>query len=76
MSKWGSASGYKARWPVTREACTGISSESTERGTLEVTFVPEPTRLWLVVHANREGAWIDEAVARLAALLDDALARP
>ncbi len=47
-----------------------------ERGTLEVTFVPEPTRLWLVVHANREGAWIDEAVARLAALLDDALARP
>jgi hypothetical protein len=47
-----------------------------ERGILEVTFVPEPTRLWLAVHANREGTWIDEAVTRMAALLEDALAHP
>ncbi len=47
-----------------------------ERGTLEVSFVPEPTRLWLAVHKNREGAWIDDAVARFAVLLQDALTQP
>ncbi len=46
-----------------------------ERGTLEVSYVPEPTRLWLAVHSNREGAWIDEVIARFPALLQCALAQ-
>jgi len=47
-----------------------------ERGILEVTFVPEPTRLWLAVHANREGTWTDEAVTHLPTLLRQALKQP
>jgi hypothetical protein len=44
-----------------------------ERGTLEVTLWPARRRLWLSVHANRGGDWIDEALSRLKKALPDAL---
>ena len=40
-----------------------------ERGVLEVTLWPAEKRLWLSVQDGRKGAWIDEAVERLARVL-------
>ncbi len=54
-------------WHLTRE---------DQRGTLEVTFVPQPTRMWIAVHANRQSSWTDEAVARFPVLLQRSLAQP
>ena len=44
-----------------------------ERGTLEVTLWPARKRVWLSVHANRGGGWVDEALGRLQAALAEAL---
>ncbi len=33
--------------------------QGRQRGTLEVTFAPRERRLWLSVHAGRDGDWID-----------------
>lgn len=34
-------------------------------GTLEITWWPMERRLWLSVHANRSGDWVDNAVMRV-----------
>jgi hypothetical protein len=44
-----------------------------ERGTLEVTLWPARRRVWLSVHANRSGGWIDETVSALKQSLPGAL---
>ena len=41
----------------------------TGRGTLEVTLWPERRRLWLSVHTNRGGEWVEAALDRLAQAL-------
>ncbi len=50
------------------------------RGTLEISFVPEPVRLWLAVHANREGEWIEDALhelpSRIELILSEARQEP
>jgi len=47
----------------------------SERGTLEITFDPGTTRLWLSVHARREADWIDEILSSLPQLIVQELAR-
>jgi hypothetical protein len=44
-----------------------------ERGTLEATLWPARRRLWLSVHANRGGEWVDEVLRRLIHALPEAL---
>lgn len=44
-----------------------------ERGTLEVTLWPARRRLWLSVHANRGGEWVEEGLAGLKEALGAAL---
>ena len=44
-----------------------------ERGTLEVTLWPARRRLWLSVHANRGGEWVEAALRDLADALPSAL---
>ena len=46
-----------------------------ERGTLEVTLWPARRRLWLSVHANRSGDWVEGALRHVADALPDALRR-
>jgi hypothetical protein len=40
-----------------------------QTGTLELTWWPAKKRLWLKVASNRDGAWIDETIARLSTAL-------
>ena len=36
-----------------------------ERGTLEITWWPREMRLWLAVHDNRDGQWIEAAMGEI-----------
>ena len=42
---------------------------SERRGTLEVTFQPEAAKLWVSVHANRDGGWAVQACPKFARAL-------
>ena len=44
-----------------------------ERGTLEVTLWPARRRVWLSVHANRGGEWIEEGLVRLREAIEGSL---
>lgn len=44
-----------------------------ERGTLEITWQPQPPRLWFKVSQGRRAAWIDDLLPHLHQVLQAAL---
>jgi hypothetical protein len=46
----------------------------SQPGTLEVTLWARRRRVWLAVHANRDGPWIAQAISRLAPTIERELA--
>jgi len=47
-----------------------------ERGTLEVTLWPAKHRLWLAVQAGRRARWIEDALPRIKAHLEQQIDAP
>jgi hypothetical protein len=41
------------------------------KGVLELTYWPSQGRLWFAVHANRQADWIDPAIERLRARIEN-----
>lgn len=39
-----------------------------QKGTLEVTWLPDKSRAWFAVHANRQAPWIEDAIVHLLVL--------
>ncbi len=42
-----------------------------EKGTLELTFVPQTNALWFAIHENRKAAWIPEKIGALRKYLEE-----
>jgi hypothetical protein len=47
-----------------------------QRGTLEITLWPARRRLWVTVHAGRQGDWIAGCLPRLGRAVEAALGAP
>ena len=49
--------------------------KSKEKGTLELTLLRGERRIWAAVHTNRKAAWIEDALPKVRALVEQGLKR-